>query len=290
MKPLLASTLEDISQLKLPVYTSPKLDGIRVLIKDGVALTRNLKPVRNKFVQYYLSKPEFEGLDGEILVGSPTDPELFRTTSSGVMAFEGEPDFTYWVFDYWNYSPEDAPFSERLQVLIDNHSLKHDRVKVLPHKLWTTTHEVFHEEMKNFERGYEGTMVRDPNGVYKYGRSTLKEGILLKLKRFRDDEAVVIGFHERMHNANEAKTNALGRTERSVHKENLLGRGDLGALVVKYKEHEITIGTGFSDALRAEIWNNQDKYVGKSVTFKYMEYGNYEVPRFPIFKWFREDI
>jgi hypothetical protein len=73
-------------------------------------------------------------------------------------------------------------------------------------------------------------MLRDPNGPYKFGRSTRKEGYLLKLKRFCDSEAEVIGVVELMHNGNEAKTNALGRTERSTRKAGKTGMGVLGAL------------------------------------------------------------
>ena len=46
----------------------------------------------------------------------------------------------------------------------------------------------------------------------------MREGYLLKVKRFVDGEALVIGVTEPMHNANEAKTNELGRTARS-HKK-----------------------------------------------------------------------
>ena len=286
MKPLLAETLEDITKANLPMYASPKLDGIRVLIVEGVALSRNLKPIRNRYVQSIIGKPEFNGFDGEILVGDPFGQELFRNTSSGVMSFEGEPDFTFWVFDLWDCP--DVPYAQRLTSLALDVGSYPERIKVLPHKWVSTVEELIEVEKENFEKGFEGTMIRDPEGRYKYGRSTLKEGILLKLKRFRQDEAVIVGFHERMHNANEAKTNALGRTERSTHKENMVGRNDLGAVEVSYGDKTFTIGSGFNDDERRTIWENQSKYLGKTVTFKWMEYGDYEVPRFPIFVGFRD--
>ena len=43
-----------------------------------------------------------------------------------------------------------------------------------------------------------------PNAPYKQGRSTVREGYLLKVKTFLDDEATVVRFEERMHNGNEA--------------------------------------------------------------------------------------
>ena len=48
--------------------------------------------------------------------------------------------------------------------------------------------------IKNLNAGYEGLMLRDPNGIYKFGRSSVKENILLKVKEFMDDEAEIIAF------------------------------------------------------------------------------------------------
>ena len=103
MKPMLAyQKLPDLEALTYPLIASPKLDGIRCLIVDGVAVSRSLKPIRNKYVQSILGSHEFNGLDGELVVGSPTDPDVYLKTNSGVMSVEGEPDFTYLVFDQWN--------------------------------------------------------------------------------------------------------------------------------------------------------------------------------------------
>ena len=52
--------------------------------------------------------------------------------------------------------------------------------------------------IQNLKDGYEGLMLRDPNGVYKFGRSTVKENILLKVKDFMDDEAEIISFREKI--------------------------------------------------------------------------------------------
>lgn len=282
MKPLLAATVEDVDNINYPVLISPKLDGIRVLIKDGVAVTRSLKPVRNKFIQSVLGNEKFNGLDGEIIVGGATDERLFRTTNSGVMSEEGEPDFSFWVFD--NYLI-DKPFEDRLNSLYEFQSKiinRLDHAFIEDRNMLLFSHELYNE------RGFEGTMIRDPQGVYKFGRSTLNEGILMKLKEFLQEEARVVGFNERMHNANKAKTNELGYTERSTCKENLVGRGDLGSLEVERNGIRFCIGSGFTDAERKEIWNNKYKYLGQLVTFKFMEYGEYDAPRFPVFKGFRD--
>jgi DNA ligase-1 len=144
-------------------------------------------------------------------------------------------------------------------------------------------------EEKYLNEGYEGLMVRSPNGYYKEGRSTLRDGILGKLKRFSDSEYKVVGYEERMHNGNEAKTNALGQTERSTHKENLVGRGDLGALVLELAPGQtFNCGTGFTDEDRAEIWSNRDKYLGQMVKVKSFLIGVKDAPRFPVFLGWRD--
>jgi len=295
MKPLLAATLEnkDISALKFPCLASPKLDGIRCLIIDGVAVSRNLKPIRNKFVQDKIGKSYLNGLDGELIVGDPCDPMCYRNTSSGVMSEDGEPDFKFYVFDNFHLGHE-RDFQTR-SLVVDNILQKatltnNDHLVMLEHEEILNPEELTEYEETCLQLGYEGIMVRKPDGFYKEGRSTLKEGILLKLKRFLEDEAVVTGFKERMHNANEATINALGHTERSTHQENMVGRGDLGALEVTYKDKTFTIGSGFNDADRKKIWDNQQDYLGKTVTFKFMQYGEYDLPRFPVYKGFRDPI
>jgi DNA ligase-1 len=104
----------------------------------------------------------------------------------------------------------------------------------------------------------------------------------------------VIGFEEQMHNANEAKTNALGNTERSSHQENMIPMGVLGALiVVDHKTGvEFNVGTGFTADDRAGIWKQRDVLHGKSITYEYLPYGVKDKPRHPVFLGWRmeEDL
>jgi len=96
-KPMLASECTDLHKLQLPVYISRKLDGIRTLSTDQF-VSRSLKPIRNKYIQS-LFKPEFYGLDGELIVGDPGAKNVFQVSSSGIMSSDGEPDAKYYVFD-----------------------------------------------------------------------------------------------------------------------------------------------------------------------------------------------
>ena len=133
-------------------------------------------------------------------------------------------------------------------------------------------------------------MVRKPDAPYKFGRSTLKEGYLLKVKRFTDAEAKIIGFEERMYNENEATTDALGHTERSTHKAGMKPAGDLGAFIVRDLRTEMSfrIGTGFTAAQRKEYWTTRNKLMNKIVKYKHFEQGAVDLPRFPVFIGFRD--
>ena len=95
IKPMLATEV-DFNKLRYPVYTQPKLDGIRVIIKDGVVYSRSLKAIPNKHVQALFR--HLQGVDGELIVGNPTAHDVFQKTTSGVMSKEGEPDVTLYAF------------------------------------------------------------------------------------------------------------------------------------------------------------------------------------------------
>jgi len=228
-------------------------------------------------------------LDGEIIVGSPTAKDCFNKTSSAVMSFDGEPEFSYYIFDRMVPGTyEDRFLRWELLATIET-ALPY--IKVLRQDIVLSLRGLEQYEQEQVSLGYEGIMIRDPNGLYKYGRSTVNEGILLKLKRFQDFEATVIGFEERMHNANEATTDELGHTKRSSHQDNMIPENTLGSLICKSEQYEQTfkVGTGFDDNLRLEIWNNQNKYLNKSAKIKSQLCGEKDKPRFPVFLGWRED-
>lgn len=285
MKPLLAATLDDVSALVFPVIASPKLDGIRCLIVKGSALSRTLKPIRNPTVQEYFKGWACCPLDGELICGEH-DEQVFNRTSSCVMSGDGDDSWTYWVFDILT----EEGYAERLRTLRTLKDGLGAKVKLVPTKLCMNAEQLLEFEAECLARGFEGVMVRDPNGKYKHGRSTVKEGILLKLKRFTDAEAEVIGFEERMHNGNEHV--GEGITKRSTKKDGLTPAGDLGALVCKTLGPDgvvFNIGTGFTAAQRQEIWANRESYLAKLVTFKHFEQGAKDAPRFPVFKGWRSE-
>ena len=286
IKPLLAMNAPNLSALKYPMLASPKLDGIRCLVFGGKAVTRELKLVPNKHIQSRIGNSHLEGLDGELIVGDETAKQVFQNTSSGVMSREGTPEFTYRVFDSFTAQ---GGYETRLRSI--EQFKDHPHVELVEQTLVKNQEEVLELENKYVGMGYEGLMLRSLDGKYKYGRSTVKEGILLKVKRFEDTEAIILDFVEQLHNDNEATINALGHTERSSHKENMVRADTLGSLVVRSEMFQQTfqLGSGFTAAQRKEIWDNKELYRFQTVKFKFQRAGILDLPRFPIFLGFRKD-
>jgi DNA ligase-1 len=291
-RPMLASPA-DLSALRFPVLASPKLDGFRVLAMGGKPMTRSMKLVPNRHVQRVFAEGAnlLEGLDGELMVGSPTAKDAFEQTTSQLRREEGEPDFTFHVFDLWN---RDAIYRERLKMLRAYHGVL-PWVTIVPHVLIHDEAMLAAYEQEYLAQGYEGAMIRCPQGPYKQGRSSAREGWLLKVKRYEDAEAEIIGFEEEMHNANEAFTSELGRTKRSTAAEGLVGKGTLGALVVRglngpFAGATFNIGTGFDAAQRSDLWALRRGLMGQVVTYKFFAVGAKDAPRHPVFKGFRAAV
>jgi DNA ligase-1 len=283
-KPMLASDA-DLATLRFPVIASPKLDGIRAIVIDGVVMSRSLKPIPNKYVQSLFANREY--FDGELIVGDPTSKTVYRDTVSHVMAHD-KTDFDVRFYAFDHVAELAASYSDRCKKLKPLAKTPNSRVRLHDSKIINNEAELLAYEAECLELGYEGLILRDPNSKYKCGRGTAKEQIILKLKRFVDDEAVVTGFEERMHNGNEATKNELGRTARSSHKANLVPMGTLGALQVKFNGIDFNIGTGFDDATRAEIWANRKAYLGKLAKFKHFPIGTKDAPRHPVFLGWRD--
>lgn len=284
-RPMLAATVADSAAVRWPLLGSPKLDGIRAIVRGGVVVSRNLKPIPNKRVQAVFGKTALDGLDGELLVGDPRDPRAFLGTTSGVMSREGDPDVFLHVFDC--VREPGRPYKERLDVAQDL-ATGSGRCVMVEQTAITSLDRLDEYERTQLEAGYEGVMLRDAEAPYKFGRGTASKQDLMKLKRFDDAEALVIGFEELMHNANEASIGLLGQTERGHSKDGMVGMNTLGALRVRgtngpFAGVEFNIGTGFDAAARALVWAARDSWLGRTVKYKFFPIGSKDAPRFPVF-------
>lgn len=285
--PILAAKKPVFENIKFPVLATPKIDGIRCIKVNGQALSRSFKPIPNHHIRKMIEAHCPDGFDGEILCG-----DGFSDVQSMVMGREGTPDFTYLVFDYVKESLStsyitrvgdlETVFARRPEI----QSFCKALIPVVANDL---------EELKNImalhlEQGHEGTMIRSFESPYKCGRASLKEGYLTAIKYFEDGEAEVYGFEELMHNENEQTKDAFGHSERSSKKENMVPANTLGAFLVRKAdgtEFKIGTGKGLTAALRKEIWQNKENYLGKLVHYRSQPHGVKDKPRIPVWHGFR---
>lgn len=288
MKPA-AITEADLDKLKYPVIVQPKYDGIRCVILNGKVLSGQLKPIPNKFIRQKLKEdwgffhecPYL--LDGELMLN--VQGATFQDICSAVMSEDGEPDFSYEIFDAaiseaalkWNYTSRVYDW----QNTIGEQLLAKDKTDV---KLF---------ESMTIDQGYEGIILRSPHAPYKFGRSTIKEGYLLKLKRFQDAEAEIIDCYPLETNLNEQETDERGLAKRSSAKSGKLETNMLGGFTVRglngeFKGVTFNIGSGFTENNRRTYLHTH--YKGRIIKYKYQSTGSKDKPRCPIFLGFRELI
>lgn len=286
-KPMLAAPFDGI-HIQYPIILSPKLDGIRCVIIDGVACGRSLKPIPNKHVQNLFGKPEYNGLDGELIIGSPTARTAFNVTSAGVMSIEGTPNVKFYVFDDFTI---DEIFARRL-MSVSKRTHGNSKLLAVRHHKIEKSQDFIQWELDYVAVGYEGVMLRRPDGPYKYGRSTSKEGYLVKVKRFTDSEAIILQCAELMRNGNNATVNELGYLERPNYKDGKVKSGVLGSIVVRDMKTgiEFEIGTGFTASQRKNLWERRHLLVNQVVKYKSQPSGAKNKPRFPVFLGFRDII
>lgn len=284
--PMLAAAA-DLKKIQYPVLGFPKIDGIRAVIHDKRPLSRKLITLPNKFIQGFFGHAHFQGLDGELVVGEPNDPLCIKHTTSGVMSHDGEPDFTFYVFDKWDHPGGYAARRRAAEEVV--RAIGHPRVVVLSSYRICDEKGLLEYESAALSAGYEGIILRDDLGGYKHGRSTVREGGLLKLKRFLDGEAEVLEVIEEQFNGNEAQKDNLGRTKRSSAKAGKTGKGRAGALRVRDLRTGAVfeVGTGMTDADKAEWWQWWTRTPApggdRLVKYKYFPIGMQARPRHPVY-------
>lgn len=308
-KPMLACDwIED--RIKFPCLLQPKIDGVRSLNRDGRLVGRSLKKHENTFTTSQFSSLFLHGIDGEMHLGEDIyNPDLCRLTSQALRTREGEPDIFWTAFDLYTETTKDMLYFERYQKLQEMIQRLPDsfkkRVKLVENIWVNSIDEILTIEDSWLEQGLEGAIIRDPYQQYKHGRCGKTHMGAWRIKRFIEEEALVIGIEEGMHNANEAKTNELGRTERSTHQENMIPNGLVGNLkcvllkdvvdpntgkLLFTKGTEITVSPGnMNHEMRKYYFDNPHEILQKIIKFKLFPKGIKDKPRFPTFVTIRNE-
>lgn len=269
----------DPANLNYPVIVSVKEDGYRCSIVDKMPKTRSGKEIANKHTHRTLRNLNLPSLDGELVLNNS---KSFNSVQSAFGSHGGEPDFSYIVFDCFNhiYAPYEKRFAEAAEWVKNNDTggivqLARNFVANTPEEVW----ELFHMALDN---GDEGLIIRDPNGHYKFGRSTLKEGLMFKLKPREDAEAVIVSVNELMHNDDAGNSNKL---------ENMVPGNTMGSFTCKMlcgKQFNIGTGENLTKEMRDLFWQQRDKLIGKPLTYTYHKLTQAGIPREPRIKGVRD--
>jgi len=279
--------------LPYPLLVSPKIDGIRAVPMSNRLLSRTLKPFRS--IQAQTMFGQLDHLDGELAVGNPYDYDVYRRTNSHVMSFDKpSDDLRYYVFDTTVPDLLGASFEERLCIaeeLVKYYA--NPAVHFIRHRLVNNYDELIAFENEALATGYEGIMMRTPSGVYKHNaRCTWKDQIIFKLKRFADDEALILEVIEGEDNNNEQERDERGYAKRSDKKDGKTPSGMMGKWRVSYKGDDNTeVAPGcLSHKERVYILQHPEEFVGKYVKLRHFPKGVKDKPRFPRTIGFRDPI
>lgn len=311
LKPQLA---EDaiLDSVVYPVWKQPKYDGVRALNLAGRLTGRSLKEFKGFGITERFSQGHHRYMDGEMILGpDPVAPRTCSLTTGAMGAFKGVTEMAdlYWhIFDYVGPDADRVPYRDRYKMAEAwVRSSDDPRLALVPYEVLRSREELEHAIGRDLDFGWEGTILRNPNATYKEGRATAKEQQLWRIKPWGDFEVKVTRLEEGAKNTNEAKTNELGRTERSSAKAGLVPNGEIGAVygiilndvldhhgrVLFEKGREIKAGSGEMTVAEASAWfKDPSQIVGHIAKIKHMTHGIKDEPRFPTFvsKRLAEDL
>lgn len=290
-KPLKACDWDE-TKVKFPLLAQPKIDGVRGLHPKDFMVARTLNRHANKFVS---TSPKYNnsslrGIDSELTLGDDiTRGDLCRITSSALSTIEGEPNIFINAFDICDPCVADVPYQKRYDML-QQHVYNMNRagfnhIKIVESHLCKNLDEFLELEERWLDLGIEGGILRALDGRYKHGRSTVREQYSMRVKRFVDEEAIIVGFTEAMENLNEATVDALGYTKRSSHQANKVGKGMVGNIIMHNDEMgDFEVGPGnLTHEERVIMWVARYNYIGKIGKFKHFPRGRKVGYRFPTF-------
>ena len=263
-EPMLAGKWEDRKdKIEYPIYSQPKLDGIRCIVtKDGM-FSRNGKEIisaphiRKALDKLFKHEPHTI-LDGELYADKFANDFnaivslVKKTKPTADDLKQSEKNIEYHVYDIPSV---DGTFKHRC-IELDEIALDFPKcVKLVETHIVKNEDEVTEWYEDYVERGYEGQMLRT-DGVYENKRSKN----LLKHKSFVDEEYTILDIVE-------------GEGNRS---------GTAGYFVFETKD-----GKRFKSNVKgtweetAGMLKNKKKLIGKEATVKYFNLTPDGIPRFP---------
>ena len=265
------------------IFISRKLNGTRCAFVGDKCLTRQNKEYKGldhivADLQNLVGKDTF--VDGELLYKNKeglSDSEAFQKGTGIAMSKGDKSNLKLVIFDmfpldeFWSGKSKE-PYSNRKKQIVElNEKIKTlgtDNLEIVQMCYEGYEHSEIWKWLDYAEQhDWEGVII---NLDTPYECKRTKN--LIKVKKFYTYDLEVVGVEE-----------GTGRN-----------KGTLGALVVKYKNNTVNVGSGFTDEERSYYWNNQDKIIGRVIEVKYKEITTdkktgLESLQFPVYVGLREN-
>lgn len=247
--------------IDMPCYVQPKLNGVRCLNKklpDRIRATsrggKEYKAITHIFEQLVTILEPQQILDGELYNHDLTFQQIVTAVKNETDLDENLPLIEYWVYDL----PSDADFGDRytlLKTIVE--TINHPSVKLVPTYLVNNDEELKAYHRMFMEQGYEGTMIRNIKGGYKFKHRSTD---LQKYKDFVDAEFRIIGGQE-----------GVG-----------LSAGQCVFTCVTENQQPFNVRCIGTNAVREEQWQNLPNYINKMLTVKFQTWSDTGIPIFPV--------
>lgn len=297
-KPMLAiDASKSLETIRYPKSASYKLDGIRVIFHPELGIvSRSLKPIQNKQLrEKYAPVLEYakamnRTFDGEFYAHNRTFQEITKAVMTKNLDM---PDLTadikFYCFETHYLGDLKEQFLQKKSI-IDSIS-RFDDCEPVRQIVVNSAEDVKTIFMQALVDGYEGLILRDFESPYKFGRSTLKEEYMLKVKPYETFDARIVDVIQatEVNPEAEKKINELGRSVTSRKKDDRIPVEKACAFQVEYEGHPVKVSLAMTDEQKKRVWQNREDYIGLMIEYKGMQVGAKDVPRHPVFVRFRED-
>lgn len=308
-KPMLAPNTSikfDSKHITYPMYCSPKLDGMRLIVYGGLIFSRTGKLQCTQLQNHLVDLCQYSMKHDLVFDGEYWSPHLkFNEIMSAVTTpnkFIHSPVF--YGFDCmsvrdWDHESE-PPFCERYDQLKQHLRVGNiGKTALIEHDIVRNKEEARDAFENSIAGGCEGIMLRHYLSQYKHGRATLKQGTLFKFKPWSTIDGVIVGYEQGTVMVPEGVTRERDEQGhlKPVHKKAHRKATDtIGAVVIMDDAGRTFKAVGGKDGILHSTglqWGNRKNYLGKWVEVKYMAHGTYKKPRHAqIVRWRpdRDDI
>ncbi len=258
--PMLATELNSKIE-RYPCYAQPKLDGVRCIVfqyNDIIVFQSRSNTIFQSFPHllkelkpFFLKHPDII-LDGELyhhelgfqkitsIVRKKEHPELFK--------------LQYHIYDIVHNS---MMYRDRYELLLSLFKYNHFQHLFLVKTIIVSSNKQMNELHNIYvKEGYEGIMLRNPNGLYK---QQIRSKDLIKYKHFKDTDYLIVGHHE--------GTGGIPIFE-CINNE------------TDKKRFSVNMKCNMDE--KREMMENVTQYYGKKIIVKYQELSDDNIPRFPV--------